>query len=64
VTGVWNRMGKEMEINYLDESIGIRRVDFFVVGCLMVELKEMEKIEKVHLAQAIYYLEAYNIAHG
>ena len=55
---------KEMEIYYRDESIGIRRVDFFVENCLMVELKALENIEKVHLAQAINYLEAYNVAHG
>ena len=30
----------------------------------MVELKAMEKIEDVHKAQAINYLEAYNIADG
>lgn len=37
---------------------------FFVEDCVMVELKAMEKIEDVHKAQAINYLEAYNIADG
>ncbi|MBN1416629.1 MAG: GxxExxY protein [Bacteroidales bacterium] len=55
---------KEMEIYYREVSIGTRRVVFFVEQCLMVELKALENIEKVHLAQAINYLEAYNIAHG
>jgi len=54
----------EMPIHYREEQIGTRRVDFFVEGCLMVELKAMEKIEDVHKAQAINYLEAYNIADG
>lgn len=54
----------EMPIFYREEQIGTRRVDFFVDGCVMVELKAMEKIEDVHKAQAINYLEAYNIADG
>jgi len=62
--GIEYEREKKMEIFYREEQIGLRRVDFFVEGCLMVELKAMENIEKVHLAQAINYLEAYNIAHG
>lgn len=55
---------KEMELFYREQSIGTRRVDFFVEGKVMVELKAVEKLEEVHLAQAINYLEAYNIADG
>jgi GxxExxY protein len=54
----------EMPIFYRDEQIGTRRVDFFVESCVMVELKAIEKIEDVHKAQAINYLEAYHIADG
>lgn len=54
----------EMPIFYREEQIGTRRVDFFVENGVMVELKAMEKIEDVHKAQAINYLEAYNIADG
>jgi GxxExxY protein len=54
----------EIEIFYRKEHIGTRRVDFFVEGRVMVELKAMEKIENVHKAQAINYLEAGNIADG
>ncbi len=54
----------EMPIFYHEEQIGTRRIDFFVEGCVMVELKAREKIEDVHKAQAINYLEAYNIADG
>jgi GxxExxY protein len=54
----------EMTIFYREEQIGTRRVDFFVENCVMVGLKAMEKIEDVHKAQAINYLEAYNIADG
>ena len=54
----------EMPIFYREEQIGTRRVDFFVENCVMVELKAVEKILDVHKAQAINYLEAYNIADG
>ncbi len=55
---------KEMPIFYRDEDIGTRRVDFFVEGKVMVELKALEKLEDVHKAQAINYCEAYHIADG
>ena len=55
---------KEMPIYYREEPIGERRVDFFVEGLVMVELKAVEKIEPMHKAQAINYCEAYNIADG
>jgi GxxExxY protein len=55
---------KEMQIFYRDEEIGTRRVDFFIEGKIMVEIKAIEKLEDVHKAQAINYCEAYNIADG
>lgn len=54
----------EMDLYYRDEHIGTRRVDFFVEGSVMVEIKAIEKLEGVHKAQAINYCEAYNIADG
>ncbi len=54
----------EMPIFYLEKQIGTRRVDFFVEGLIMVELKALIKLEDVHLAQAINYLEAYNVEVG
>lgn len=54
----------EMELTYKEHNIGTRRVDFFVEGKVMVELKAVEKLEDVHKAQAINYCEAYNIADG
>jgi GxxExxY protein len=53
---------KEMTIAYRGLDVGTRRVDFFVEGLVMVELKAVEKLEDVHKAQAINYLEAYNMA--
>ena len=55
---------KEMEIFYRGENIGTRRVDFFLESCIMVELKAIIQLEDVHLAQAMNYLEAYNMEIG
>ncbi len=54
----------EMPIFYRDQQIGTRRVDFFVENEIMVELKAIINLEDVHLAQAINYLEAYNMKTG
>ncbi len=64
LTGLSFQREMEMPIFYREEQIGTRRVDFFVENCVMVELKALEKIEDVHKAQGINYLEAYNIADG
>ncbi len=54
----------EMPIHYKKVHIGTRRVDFLVEDNLSVELKAVIKIKDVHLAQAINYLEAYNLEVG
>ena len=54
----------EMPIFYKKLQIGTRRVDFLVEGIISVELKAITKLEDVHFAQAINYLEAYNLEIG
>ncbi|MBK9736985.1 MAG: GxxExxY protein [Saprospiraceae bacterium] len=54
----------EMPIFYDDIHIGTRRVDFLVEGKISVEIKALLELEKVHYAQAINYLEAYNLEVG
>lgn len=54
----------EMPIFYRGLQIGTRRVDFLVEGTISVELKALTKLEDVHFAQAINYLEAYNLEIG
>lgn len=54
----------EMPIFYREEHIGTRRVDFLVEGVISVELKATTKLEDVHFAQGINYLEAYNLEIG
>ena len=55
---------KEMPLQYKGLDIGTRRVDFFVDEKIMVEIKAIKELEDVHLAQAINYLEAYNMEIG
>ena len=54
----------EMPIHYLDQRIGTRRVDFLIEEKISVEIKAITKLEDVHIAQAINYLEAYNLEIG
>lgn len=55
---------REMPIYYKGQQIGTRRVDFLVDGVISVELKALTALEDVHLAQAINYLEAYDLEVG
>ncbi len=64
VAGIEYSREFEMPIFYREEQIGTRRVDFLVNGLISVELKAITKLEDVHLAQAINYLEAYNLEIG
>ncbi len=54
----------EMPVFYKDIQVGTRRVDFLVEESISVELKAIINLEPVHLAQAINYLEAYNLEIG
>ncbi len=54
----------EMPIDYKGLQVGTRRVDFLVGGVVAVELKAVGRLEKVHLAQAMNYVEAYNVEIG
>jgi len=64
LAGLGFRREYEMTIFYRDIEVGTRRVDFFVEDKIMVELKAIIQLEDVHLAQAINYLEAYNMEIG
>ena len=54
----------EIPLFYKGVSIGKRRVDFLVAKELSVEIKAVINLEDVHLAQAMNYLEAYNLYTG
>lgn len=55
---------QEMDIFYKGEKIGRRRVDFLVAEKICVELKAVTLLDDMHLAQAINYLEAFNLEVG
>lgn len=54
----------EMPVYYKNQQIGTRRVDFLVENAIAVELKAIIQLEDVHLAQAINYIEAYDLEIG
>ncbi len=54
----------EMTIYYENVEMGTRRADFLVENKILVELKALTKLEDVHLAQAINYLEAFKLETG
>ena len=54
----------EMPVIYRDKRIGTRRVDFLVQDVISVEIKAKTVLDDVHFAQAINYLEAYNLEIG
>ena len=54
----------EMPIYYKEQQVGTRRADFLLEGIVSVELKAIIQLENVHLAQAINYLEAYDLEVG
>jgi len=54
----------EIPVFYKGDKIGLRRVDFFIENCITLEIKAKSDIDKSHLAQAINYIEASNIATG
>lgn len=54
----------EMPVFYKNQQIGSRRVDFLVEEVISVELKAIVELQDVHLAQAINYLEAYDLEVG
>lgn len=53
-----------MLVYYKGVEIGTRRVDFLVEEVISVELKALTQLEDVHFAQAINYLEAYDLEVG
>src|SRR6478609_487709 len=54
----------EMPIFYENINIGTRRVDFLVEEKILVEMKAVTKLENVHLAQGLNYIEAFKLEIG
>ena len=54
----------EMPISYKGVPVGSRRVDFLCNEAISIEIKAIVELEDMHLAQALNYLEAYNLEIG
>jgi GxxExxY protein len=54
----------ELPIYYENKKVGSRRVDFFVDGRLLVEIKAVESILPAYHVQVINYLEVFKIPVG
>lgn len=59
-----NKSEVTMPVFYDGIKIGARRVDSFVENKVLVEYKATSELNNNHLAQAINYLEAFNIEIG
>ena len=51
---------KEVTVNYCDTEVGIHKIDLFVEGEIIVELKTVEDLHKKYYAQVRSYLKASN----
>ncbi|PRY98291.1 GxxExxY protein [Marinilabilia salmonicolor] len=63
-TGISFSREHTMPIYYRNQQIGTRRVDFLVEGVVSVEIKAVTTLDDTNLAQAINYLEAYDLEVG
>ena len=54
----------EMPIFYRGEQVGTRRVDFFVEGVVLVELKAVSMLDDLHLVQLRNYLQVFGLEVG
>jgi GxxExxY protein len=56
--GVPYEREKAVDVFYKDNLVGEKRLDFFLGGEVVVELKAVESLNKKHLSQVISYLKA------
>jgi GxxExxY protein len=54
----------ELSVYYKGDKIGLRRVDYWIDNPVSLEIKAKSDLDDTHLAQAINYIEASNIAAG
>ena len=59
----YNRQ-KELEIKYKGNPIGNYRLDYLIENKVIVELKCVEAIKNIHIAQVLTYLRAENLKVG
>jgi GxxExxY protein len=64
LAGLYFKREFDMPIMYREVQIGTRRVDFFVEQKVSVEIKAVSHMDDTNLAQALNYLEVYNLEVG
>lgn len=52
------------QVHYREQLVGQGRLDFLLAGCVVVELKAVERLVPVHTAQVVGYLKALNLRLG
>ncbi len=62
--GIENDSEIELPVFYKNVKIGSRRADLLIKKIVIVELKAVSELNDNHLAQAINYLEAFNLEVG
>ncbi len=55
---------KELSVVYNIVRIGKKKLDFVVESKVIVEIKKLEEIDKVHIAQVVSYLKTLNLEIG
>lgn len=55
---------KELSVNYGKVRIGKKKLDFVVDGKIVVEIKKVEQIDNVHIAQVASYLKTLGLEIG
>jgi len=55
---------KELRVSYKDENIGVYYADLVVDGKIIIELKAVDKLSRLHEAQLLNYLKATGIKLG
>ena len=63
-TGLSFAREQDHEIYYEGIKVGTRRADFVVENQVIVEIKALTELGKVHIAQAKNYVVAYNFSRG
>ena len=62
--GIVYKRQKELEIKYKGNPIGNYRLDYLIENKVIVELKCVEAIKGIHIAQVLTYLKAENLRVG
>ena len=62
--GILFESEKELPVHYKGKLIGKKRVDVLVDEKVLVELKAISQLEKIHFNQVINYLKVFNLEVG